>query len=130
MTAPRRVQLSRARGWRKPAGTVVVARPSRWGNPFRVGETYLFPAGDPSDPAAWPVPTHREPGLSDDGARVVRCPDRATAVEWYRRWAGEAHREQARRLLRGRSLACWCPVDEPCHADVLLEMANPVRPRT
>ena len=34
---PRRVQRSRARGWRKPANTIIVTRPSRWGNPFRVG---------------------------------------------------------------------------------------------
>jgi hypothetical protein len=27
--------------------------------------------------------------------------------------------------LRGRDLACWCPLDQPCHADVLLEVANP-----
>ena len=27
--------------------------------------------------------------------------------------------------LRGRDLACWCPLDQPCHADVLLELANP-----
>lgn len=26
--------------------------------------------------------------------------------------------------LRGKDLACWCPVDKPCHADVLLEIAN------
>jgi uncharacterized protein DUF4326 len=122
MRTPRRVQLSRARGWRKPPGTVVVARPSRWGNPFRVGKAYLWPAGD--DGTAWPVPTHREPGDHEDGARVVRCPDRATAVAWYRRWAESAHADHARLLLAGRDLACWCPVDEPCHADVLLELAN------
>ncbi|SFT52996.1 protein of unknown function [Geodermatophilus amargosae] len=122
MRTPRRVQLSRARGWRKPPGTVVVARPSRWGNPFRVGETYMWPAGE--DGTGWPLPTHREPGDHEDGVRVVRCPDRATAVEWYRRWADSAHAEQARQLLAGRDLACWCPVDEPCHADVLLELAN------
>ncbi len=33
---PQRVQLRRFRGWRKPAGTVTVARPSRWGNPYHV----------------------------------------------------------------------------------------------
>jgi hypothetical protein len=27
--------------------------------------------------------------------------------------------------LAGRDLACWCPLDKPCHADVLLELANP-----
>jgi hypothetical protein len=39
---------------------------------------------------------------------------------------------QARRMkvlgdiseLRGKDLACWCPLDQPCHADVLLELAN------
>lgn len=29
-----------------------------------------------------------------------------------------------RRELAGRDLACWCPLDSPCHADVLLEIAN------
>jgi hypothetical protein len=31
--------------------------------------------------------------------------------------------------LRGKSLACWCPLDQPCHADVLLELANAVEPK-
>lgn len=35
---PSRVQLSRKRGWRKPAGAVVVSRPSRWGNPYTIAE--------------------------------------------------------------------------------------------
>lgn len=26
--------------------------------------------------------------------------------------------------LRGKDLACWCPLDQPCHADVLLREAN------
>jgi hypothetical protein len=33
--------------------------------------------------------------------------------------------DDVRRELRGRDLACYCPLDEPCHADVLLEVANP-----
>ena len=32
--------------------------------------------------------------------------------------------EDVERELRGRDLACYCPLDEPCHADVLLELAN------
>lgn len=35
---PERVQLSRRKGWRMPPNTVKVARPTRWGNPVRVGE--------------------------------------------------------------------------------------------
>lgn len=37
---PIRIQLQRTKGWRKPENTVVVARPSRWGNPFRVSKAY------------------------------------------------------------------------------------------
>jgi hypothetical protein len=32
---PKRIQLRRAKGWKKPAGAVVVARPTKWGNPFK-----------------------------------------------------------------------------------------------
>lgn len=35
---PRRVRLSRAKGWKLPADTVSVARPGKWGNPFGVAE--------------------------------------------------------------------------------------------
>lgn len=38
MDRPQRVRLSRAKGWRKPPDAVVVARPTRWGNPFTVAE--------------------------------------------------------------------------------------------
>lgn len=32
--------------------------------------------------------------------------------------------DQIQEELRGKNLACWCPLDQPCHADVLLELAN------
>ncbi|MGE3285682.1 MAG: DUF4326 domain-containing protein [Pseudonocardia sp.] len=37
-TRPRRVRLRRTKGWRKPEGVLVVARPTRWGNPFSLRE--------------------------------------------------------------------------------------------
>jgi hypothetical protein len=53
---------------------------------------------------------------------------RPEAVRRYRRdlLAGrlEISAEDVRRELRGRDLACYCPLDAPCHADVLLEVAN------
>ena len=33
-------------------------------------------------------------------------------------------RELVKHHLRGKNLACWCPFDQPCHADVLLKIAN------
>lgn len=104
MTVPRRIQLSRAAGWRKPVGAVVVSRNGRgrnpWGNPFRIG---------------------------------VEAKDAAEAVALYRDWIetclapdhpGAEHLKAALETLRGRDLACWCKPGEPCHVDVLLEIAN------
>ncbi len=33
-------------------------------------------------------------------------------------------RNTVKKELRGKDLACWCPLDQPCHADVLIEIAN------
>jgi hypothetical protein len=102
---PRRVQRRRTRGWRLPANTVCVHRPTRWGNPYTIGG-----------------PIHRF-GL--DTGETVR--DAAHAVALYRALTTSqlVLADSARRLLAGRNLACWCPLDQPCHADVLLAYANP-----
>ena len=105
---PQRIQLRRAKGWRKPEGAIVVARPSKWGNPFRVGNVY---------------PELPEP------LRVVDS--RRTAVLAYSHWLSLAAPDDLTEKLaplRGRDLACWCPLDGPCHADVLLTYANPRQP--
>jgi hypothetical protein len=100
---PRRIQLSRERGWRMPAGAVSVARPTRWGNPYRVK-----PTRGRGGSVDWMVATRESP----DGIYTFCC------------------EEDAIRLaldlapLRGHDLACWCPLSWPCHADVLLELAN------
>ena len=99
---PQRIQLRRARGWRKPAGAVVVSRPSRWGNPYPIGATVEAPDGS-----------------------TVTVRDRAHSVALFRATPRSPQDiEQLREELGGRDLACWCPLDEPCHADVLLELAN------
>jgi hypothetical protein len=102
---PERIQLKRVKGWRMPEGAMSVARPTMWGNPFIVGHPLGFP-------------------YSEMYGAVVR--DRAHAVEIFRAYANITcgYSLLARRDLAGRDLACWCPPDEPCHADVLLEVAN------
>lgn len=112
---PQRIQLSRRKGWRKPEGAIVVARPSRWGNPFKVTE--CIEAGFAADTPA---------------ARRVCV---GAFRDWLNgnRWADGCGPAADKRLadylasipdLRGHDLACWCPLSEPCHADVLLELAN------
>lgn len=98
-----RIQMRRTKGWRKPEGAVYVGRPSKWGNPFRIGAAYC---------------------LHDD---IFITPHTAQeAVMLYRAWIDRSLRDFPDLLdeLRGKDLACWCPLDAPCHADVLLELAN------
>lgn len=98
---PDRIQLSRKKGWKTPENTVIVSRPSFWGNPYQA--------------------------KNGDRASAVRC--YKMELEWYLHGRG-ASAEQKKKVkdglafLRGKNLACWCPLDQPCHADVLLDFAN------
>ncbi|WP_202548984.1 DUF4326 domain-containing protein [Streptomyces sp. SID8352] len=115
MTPPRRIQRRRTKGWRAPHGAVYVGRGTRWGNPNRIV---------PADFGGWDV-THDHG--STVGTFASKHDARLFAVESYRAHL-EDHADlavRARRDLAGRDLMCWCPLDEPCHADVLLELANP-----
>lgn len=120
---PERVQQRRTKGWRKPENTVSVARPSKWGNPFVVGGNYTLLEG-----MGWGLPTSRPAGRLGEYAEVVRIADRAHAVEFYRAWLRScmttARHKTDLSPLRGKNLMCWCPIGQPCHADVLLELAN------
>lgn len=93
--APIRLQYSRSTR-NNAAQTVLVSGQTRWGNPFLIGE---------------------------DGVA-----NRERAVADFREALLEGRLdfdvEDVRRQLRGQNLACWCPLDRPCHADVLLEVAN------
>lgn len=103
-----RVQLRRSKGWRLPENTVVVSRPSKWGNPFRVGKSYPCVEGD----------------LGGARRGKARIADARDAVSAFRSWAcDESEPLGDLGALRGKNLACWCAPDSPCHADVLLELA-------
>lgn len=100
--SPQRIQRKRTKGWRMPEGAIYVGRPSRWGNPWIV------------DPVKATLPASNQ--------------YRATAEECVRLYAVWAawYVEEIRADLAGHDLACWCPLDQPCHADVLLAIANGV----
>lgn len=119
MTTPKRIQLKRTKGWRKPEGAVVVARPSKWGNPYRaIGGTVFGPTRPIEGGEMVAYSTHAP------AERAVTA-----AIENYRRDIDCAARsrlttDEIRRKLAGRDLGCWCPLAQPCHGDVLLEIAN------
>ena len=99
----KRIQRQRTKGWRMPSNAVYVGRPTPWGNPFRVSD------GDCPHPDCGP---RSHPPIS---------PEQAVAA--FRRWLTGMLRVEPEYLepLRGKDLACWCPLDQACHADVLLE---------
>jgi hypothetical protein len=87
-----------------PANTVYVGRPTKWGNPFHVVD--ILDAYDGDRAAA-----HAD-CVRSFGELIARGSDEL----------GFQPSEIAG--LRGKDLSCWCPLDQACHADVLLELAN------
>lgn len=83
-----------------PEGAVKVDRTTRWGNPFTAAD----------------------------------CGSVAVAVAQHRRWmhgevmapdgAAPPSPDELRAALAGLDLACWCPLTGPCHAELLLAIAN------
>lgn len=88
---PKRIQLSRKKGFRLPPNTVNVARPGKWGNLYTVAEHGREEAVLLHK---WELKGRVEVGLVDLSE------------------------------LRGKDVACWCGLDEACHGDTLLELAN------
>jgi len=106
---PRRVQLRRAKGWRMPANTVKVDRTTLFGNPFSVKENGHDHA----------VSLHR-------AWLFGRSIGKDLSKELLQRRKAVLEGLPA---LRGKNLACWCPLPEHgepdnCHAALLLELAN------
>lgn len=117
--APTRIQRSRTKGWRAPAGALYVGRGTRWGNPYVVTQLGQEHAVIDSRTTGVIFSSDSEPK-----ARRVAC-------TWYRAWLSSQPGLLAavRRQLGGHDLMCWCPLPEPgdpdhCHAAVLLEHAN------
>ena len=94
---PQRIQRKRTKGWRMPPNTVCVDRPSKWGNPFRVEP--------PARESEYVVAVNRFRSALLFGNLSITTDD-------------------VRRELRGVDVAAWCKPNQPCHADVLLEVAN------
>jgi hypothetical protein len=118
---PERIQRKRTQGWRMPEGAVYVGRPTDWGNPWSVGDGYTATVQPACDPAR---NNGRVIGESDaEVSAFVLSPEQAVAL-YEGAWLTDDMRKRARDELSGKDLACWCPLDQPCHADVLLEIAN------
>lgn len=123
---PVRIQRRRTKGWTTPLCScgcgqraIYVGRPTKWGNPF-------VPVPIGGAPYRWTV-------VDDNGVDYREPPHgwmhRESAVLkavnlYYADVKGKLAPYPPLSELCGHDLACWCPLDSPCHADVLLRLAN------
>lgn len=115
---PKRVQMSRQRPWRvEHPDAVIIARPSKWGNPVKI---------EGAEPNLT-VSVNGFPAWEDKFTTMAQA--RSHAVRAYR-WQLLNHPNvigytpgEVRAVLAGKDLACWCKTTDPCHGDVLLSIA-------
>lgn len=99
-SVPKRVQFKRVKGFKLPENCVRVSRPSRFGNPVKIGDPMPFGFGK-LETVSEVLDIYEDMVL----ARLDENPDYL-------------------RSLRGKDLACFCKLEDKCHADILLEYAN------
>ena len=116
---PSRIQRQRTKGWRTPLCScgcgrkaIYVGRGSKWGNPWVVTGNLIKDAD------------HDHLIAFDSHDEALRH-----AVSWYAEaipngWESVPMLKDIRAELAGHDLMCWCPAGQPCHADVLLDIAN------
>lgn len=153
MSTPKRIQMSRQKPWREDnPDAVIVARPGKWGNPFayraRMGGLVRYCPANPGEyefEGRISADGMRHDYFHPDGNVThfeVRWATRHEIVELFRRTLlapdggmlgaspsrqgrfSDVTVEDIRRELASKDLACWCKPSQPCHADVLLELAN------
>lgn len=136
---PKRVQRKRQPGWRMPPNTVYVGRPTKWGNPFDFRRSdFCWAAlsfgcrGDRQGRQEasvrafrmWIDPPYGRQTLSFEEQPKLAVADKEMNLGPPVKAGAAPSRAEIRAALGGKDLACFCPLDMPCHADVLLELAN------
>lgn len=116
-----RIQREQTPGWRPPKGARNVGRGTIWGNPWVVARADFGTGWFVMWAGTGPVPEgsrHEIPAADQYDAYAL-------AAQMYQSVLLN-DRALARRIpdLKGRDLLCWCPKDLPCHADLLLELAE------
>ena len=116
---PKRIQRKRTSGWKMPENTVSVTRPGKWGNPFVVGDFIKIGNGKKAGEFGYIKAIH--PKYATSGFRELKtiADVIASYTEYVTKYPPLNISE-----LRGKDLACWCKPGQPCHADILLKIAN------
>jgi hypothetical protein len=113
MSEPKRIQRKRTKGWRMPEGAIYVGRPGKWGNPYTLDRISMHEY----------VVLYRGDEIAESWGGLGHAAQFSVAAFRSAMTSPEV-RHLAQDELAGHDLACWCPLGQPCHADVLLELAN------
>ena len=124
---PKRIQRKRTKGWRMPENTVDVGRPYKWSNPMKIINDIIYI--DTGYKIL--VKLDRWQILEEDAnifdmlhffyGMLTDFPFEKNTDLWH--WQNHFKKLDLSEL-KGKNLACWCPLDRPCHADILSEIAN------
>ena len=122
LLAPVRFQRSRAKGYKTPENTVYVGRPTKFGNPFRLTPDGFIQCYSTNR-------TILDPWIMWSYSGGFETKD---IVELYESWIKGNLKSKAPYLpaipdysiLKGKNLSCFCQLNKPCHADVLLRLSN------
>jgi len=112
-----RVQRSRNKKPGIPESAFYAGRPSKWGNPAKIGEWYKLP---------------RQSKILGIGSVFIA--DNLTAVAAFYEYCIAFYEQDQEEFmnwllpLEGKNLCCWCSADMPCHADILLYLVNNILP--
>ena len=102
-----------------PENTVSVTRPGRWGNPFKIGE--YVRVGNGNGLSTWQYIKSCSVEYADRSYTHIETVEQC--VDLYKKSLTNYPPKDLKEL-KGKNLACFCPLDKPCHADVLLEAVN------
>jgi hypothetical protein len=136
VSEPVRIQRKRTKGWRMPPNTVYVGRGTAFGNPVVCTphgcELKPCNCGAGCEPYRCCVKVYREYVTSGIEGRDSHTGSLSIALDAMTGYQRRSKLIDKLPSLRGKNLACWCPIIDkqnnytPCHADVLLSLANDI----
>ena len=108
---PVRVQRKRTKGYKMPPNTKSVTRPGKFGNPYKIGMHNIW--GSLKDYL-----------IEKNGENTYHDVEDVLLAYRQKIKSSQAMQRLIKHFLKGKNLACFCPLDKPCHADILLEVGN------
>lgn len=117
-SCPVRVQRKRTKGYKMPPNTKSVTRPGKFGNPYKIGMHNIFDIKDRTGKSL------KDYLIEKNGENKYHTIEDCLLAYRQKINGSQAMQRVVKHYLKGKNLACFCPLDKPCHADILLEVAN------